>query len=228
MSVVFAYIKRTLPKLAVAPIDYAWDDWDYTDYLFEVRNDLLSKFSTLDALANRALTIGASEWIAVRLSNYSEHTELLNYLDAAWTTMQRPYHCDPIELDQSDWNGPIRGLMRSSMLIVDESTYAAEQDSGHALRTCWALTLAHHVIPNDFILGFEDWVETCFERLSRTNKWSGDKKYHDIFDPYFIAGNLVSPTSLVLDVDRKLDAELGELQKHTAQISDSNPFYSEG
>jgi hypothetical protein len=205
---------RTVPEFAVPKIPaYEWDPWIYTDYFYHETPEMLDRFGMLTGLGIRALCIAIGEWIAQRLSEASRIADARDYLDAAWVTMIRRDSCEYAELPHDEWTGPLDGVLRAAILVVNDAVFDAEQDLYFAERACWSVNLARHIVDQRDSDAFEDWLETSVERLLQSH--SGPTVTSDsIFDRNFSFGAPVGPSLFVLTEQYdpgRADAEIAGL-----------------
>lgn len=193
-------------------ITYAWDQWRYTDYFYFTAPEILGRAGKLTGTGCKALCIGLGEWISARLTVSPRIDDARQYFDAAWATMLVPDSCDYAELSHDDWAGPVDGVLRAAMLIVNDTIFEAEEDRQFADRVCWQIHLAQYIADDSDGSGLADWLAFAWTELERRH--SGPViSYDSIFDPHFTFGLPVSPFELVpgaASLDRSAERDLVE------------------
>lgn len=212
MSRLLQYLGTISAFSAPKVVDYPWDEYTYTDYFYHETPEMLDEFGKLTGLGNRALCIAVAEWITFRLKAAQNVRLAQDYLDAAWITMIHRDSCEYAELSQGDWPGPLDGVLRAAMLIVNDSIFDAEQDLLFAERSCWIVNLARFICSDDDQDQFESWLEKSLARLA---DYHSGPTYSSgsIFDRNFSFGSPVGPGLFILSLTYEPDSATNEIRE---------------
>lgn len=215
---------RSIPAFAAAKDPaYPWDQWAYTDYFYHETPEMLARYKPLTGLACRGACIAIGEWIAVRLDAASQVTTARAYFDAAWVTMIRHRSCVYAELAHADWAGPLDGVLRAAMLIVNDTVFEAEEDFDFAERLCWSVNLARHIADETDRDPFERWLSAVTDRLLATH--SGPVvSAPSIFDRTFSFGPPVGPGIFILGEAYQPAQDLAEIARIANNGMGRNPY----
>jgi len=226
MSQVFRRYTQSFSKDTALPVQYDWDDWHYTDYFYFDTADLRLRFESLSDLANRGLVIACAEYIAARFWPYPDPPEAVAFFDAAWVSMIDPEACDYAILTQEDWAGPVRGVLRAAMLVVNDTLFDAREDLDYAARSCWIYNLARYVMPQDHLPRFTEWFDICVARLSPD--WNTPLQTGGMFNPEFDLGPPTAPGNFILEnAPFKPESARSDLSRHVSSLSPENPWLPE-
>jgi hypothetical protein len=144
---------------------YRWEDWDVDQYLDEPDEALVKWLEPLCHRANVALAIGMTEWLVRRFSRLGDDCAPLLIIEAAWAQLINRRYSEFIELNDEDWQGPIRRPMQLALESVQEILVACFDDDDTAEETASVSKLVLHILPVSD--GFTAWRTGVIARLSR-------------------------------------------------------------
>ncbi len=223
MSVVFRHALNLLGPSA--PLEFAWNDWRYTDYFFYETAETVAPFQTLSDLGNRALTIATAEFVAARFADWSDSREALQFFDCAWSTLLQEGTCDYAVLPRDEWSGPVRNPLRAAMLVVNETMFEARQDGDFPARTVWMLQLARHVMPKAALQVFEGWFEASKARLDVG--WSNIRHRGGLFSDDFDRGPMPGPVVFASFGSMSVQQAEASLRDHVQALDPQNPWLAD-
>ena len=222
MSVLFDHLRARFPAEICQTLDFAWDQWRYTDYFVYDTDDSAAPFLVLGPRACRGFCTAVADYIAARFWPFADTQEAVAYLDCAWASQSVEGICDYALLHHDDWSGPVRGPLRAAMLVVNETMYEGREDGDLAARCVWIEQLARHLIPPALGPAFEAWRSEGLGRLYRN--WPRIAHRGGLFADDFDTGPPVAPcTFLPADPATPAAAEHC-LDAHMRRLDPLNPW----
>lgn len=190
------------PELFALPTseypDFEWDEWRFQSFFYYALDDERDQLSALTPNANRAFAIAICEWVEHRFSGLSKDKTPLDYICSGWAALINSEYSQYFDYDDQEWQGPVRGPLMAAFGIVNEIFYESGDDPDMAMRTCFALNLARHVMPPES--GFEEWFEAVLSRLQTHHLLEEDPHMvPDIFSKNFPTGRAVGRDAFDLE-----------------------------
>lgn len=222
MSALFDHLCRDLPQTDCLRLDFAWDQWRYTDHFLFDTDETAAVFVGLSPLASRGFCLAVADYIAARFWPFPDVAEATTYFDCAWATQITEGTCDYALLHHDDWSGPVRGPLRAAMLVVNETLYEARDDGDLAARCVWIEQLARHLLPAAHLAVFEAWRLRGLERLQA--HWPKVAHRSGIFAEDFDRGPPVSPCTFLPADPGTPDAAERCLASHLLRLDPHNPW----
>lgn len=225
MSVVYDIACRAFDRDADRTIRFEWDGWRSTFYFYHVDVDLSPQLDLLSDPAVAALSLGAVEWICARFWWDPATRDVMQFVNAAWGMQLSAASCEWIEFDDEEWQGPIRGPLRSAQLIALDTVFCKTQNDSLFKRACWACNLARHVIGEPERERFTSWLEQSLHRLQQHHPYEVPVAA-SIFDEAFPAPAPVAPPAVCPD----LPYDPADIQRYVREqmtrIGADNPYSS--
>ena len=222
MSILFDHFRAGFSEAESQRLDFAWDQWRYTDYFVFDTDESALPFLNLSALACRGFSLAVAEYIAARFWSFGDTAEAESYFDCAWTTQIAEGTCDYALLHHDDWAGPVRGPLRAAMLVVNETLYEAREDGDQVARCVWVEQLARHLLPAAHQAAFEQWRALALDRLQAG--WPHVPHRSGIFAEDFDRGPPVAPCTFLPADPGTPQAAPHCLAAHQSRLDPRNPW----
>ena len=160
------------------------------------------------------------EWIEHRFSGLSDDPVPLEYIAAGWGAILEVDNSKWFQLVDDEWIGPVRAPLMAAIGIVNEAFYELDDNPDKAYRTCYALNLARHVLPEGD--QFVRWLSGVEDRLFKHYLAEEDPELkEDIFEDDFPRGRIVGRD--LFDLSRTYSPEGAREQLvHFAQSVEAN------
>ena len=173
-----------------APASFEWDEWNFQGYFYYCVTEELKKYQKLTPNANLALMLAICEWVEHKFSGLSDDPVPLEYIAAGWGAILDPDNSRWFQIVDDEWMGPIRAPLMAVIGIVNEAFYESGDNPDKAYRTCYALNLARHVLPNGS--RFPSWLSGAEDRLFSHHLAADDPEMQDdLFEDDFPRGRIV-------------------------------------
>lgn len=148
-------------------IRFQWDDWN-TEVVEELPDDLfIDSLRRISDRAVLALTVATAEWVVYRFEPLNDDRCPWQFLEAVWAAgVDWRYLSETwdSQTGEEEWNGPVRGTLRASMMGVDDVVYAARLGQNLTPGALWVSNIATHVLP--VAEPFREWRDRALRRLA--------------------------------------------------------------
>jgi hypothetical protein len=169
---------RPLPPVLAANIAdhrllYDWDEWDVHQYFDFSDQALEQRLAEVSGRASIALSLAVGEWICHRYSLLSSDPAPMQYLEAAWAEQLLPEQCSPVETDDDEWRGLVRGPLSLVITIANDGLFCLDEDDDVPVRAVWMTNLARHLLPEP--AAFEKWLAQVLDLLVQHHPKAGSE-----------------------------------------------------
>lgn len=195
MSVIYdAMAQRFLAGEFSGPA-YEWDSWRSTFYFMSLDADIVERLAVLSDEAVNAMTLAMLEWVCARHAREPMVAQVLEYIDAVWTSNLTGEPVALVEFDGEIWRGPTLEPLRFSQLIANEIPYEASEDGNFLARASWAYHLALHIVGSQRA-SFVAWFDENLRSLAAAYPF-GQPRWRSIFDEAFAPARRCPPNMLL-------------------------------
>lgn len=183
------YIKNS--GIVGLPANYSWDK-DVVTKIQDYSNNRVQKLVLeCSLMANIAIGLGVTEWIAWRLNNISTRSqETLDFIEAYWVWMIDRRYLARDEIKARDlFENPADGALNlANSMLYSVITRSLTDNPVRGNRTARLTALARHTITN--VEAFDNWFTFCLKRLVNLYPQDGGPSVnkaipHQLLDPDF-------------------------------------------
>ena len=147
-------------------IRYTWDDGADPDSFFqELDLVFVARLRPLQTRAVLAVSLGLLEWIIFRFRPFIVDEFPSQFTEASWAAMCNFRYLRPDLVDVDQWEGPIRGVLRETLLMVYQVLEATVSALEPELDCACIYKLAMHTVPESDQV--KDWLDLVIPRLNQ-------------------------------------------------------------
>lgn len=199
------------------PLEHDWGE-KIPESIYDEIPRLEGRISKLTDRATVTLAAGMAEWVAWRVSKYSDDPMLFNYIEAVYAANIDWNYIEPEDnplenLLRAEWKGPARGPMRAAASILSEVVDCAMDEEPASPETVSLSNLVEYVIPD--LKPYRLWRNGVIDRLTALYPVNDDEP----------TGDPVPREVLDLRVDFKPKMSTNLLDQYLKNLDYKNNFY---
>jgi hypothetical protein len=139
-------------------IRFTWDEWGSKKNIYRREGDelLSERACELSQRGRMALVNGIAEWVAYRFKSLLGTNDPFDFLEAAWAGEVDRRYLLPFDVDDPEWSGPVKGVVRRALEVTQDCVDLGWQNGETARLLVRITNLARYVLPQTE--AFDEWL----------------------------------------------------------------------